>query len=290
MTFLSSFWIWRQNVPGEVIEAITCKVTDAVLGARYAAPMTEFPSTLKTWRAARRMSQLQLAVEAEVSSRHISFLETGRARPSREMIGRLGDALQMPLDARNQMLLTAGFAPRYPQRRWEADEMAPIRDAVAHMLDTHAPYPGLAVDRLWSVLRMNAPARLLYGPLGLTEGGSMLDLLMSDHLPGHIENWPAVAHHAARRLRIESAAQGGVARLDAVAEHLAQVPPPSDRSLAPVVPTILRAGKMRLVLFATIAQFGTPEDLLLDDLKVELYFPADPESGAVLCALAQNGG
>ena len=275
---------------GEVIEAITFQVTDAVPGVRYAAPMTEFPSTLKTWRAARRMSQLQLAVEAEVSSRHISFLETGRARPSREMVGRLGEALQLPLDARNQMLVTAGFAPRYQQRRWQADEMAPVREAVAHMLNNHAPYPGLAVDRLWSVLRMNASARLLYGPLGLTEGSSLLDLLVSDHLPDVIENWPEVAHHAARRLRIESAAQGGVARLDAVAEHLAQVPLPADRSLAPVVPTILRAGGMRLALFATIAQFGTPEDLLLDDLKVELYFPADSESGEALRALAKVCG
>ncbi|MDP5217914.1 helix-turn-helix transcriptional regulator [Ruegeria sp. 2205SS24-7] len=252
--------------------------------------MTEFPSTLKTWRAARRMSQLQLAVEAEVSSRHISFLETGRARPSREMIGRLGDALQMPLDARNQMLVTAGFAPRYPQRPWEADDMAPIRAAVAHMLDSHSPYPALALDRLWTVLRMNAAAQLLYGQLGLSEGGSLLDLLMSDHLPGLVENWPEVARHAALRLRIESASQGGVARLDAVADHLTQMPPPADHARAPVVPTILRMGDMRLALFATIAQFGTPEDLLLDDLKVELYFPADPESGELLRALARAGG
>lgn len=225
-------------------------------------------------------------MEADVSSRHISFLETGRARPSPQMISRLGDALNLPLAARNQMLTHAGFAVRYGQRAWDADDMAPIRAAVAHMLASHAPYPALAIDRLWTVVRMNGPANVLFGHLQIGEGDSLLDLLVSDALPSLVENWPAVARHAAHRLRTESAAQGGVEELDWVADHLSQVPFEADNPVGPVVPTVFRLGEIRLSLFATLAQFGTPDDVALDDLKIELYFPTDTASDQALRALA----
>ncbi len=250
--------------------------------------MTPFSRSLKTWRQARRFSQLDLALEAEVSARHISFLETGRARPSPAMIRRLGDALRLPLGARNQMLNTAGFAARYPARDWDVAEMAPIRKAVEHMLDRHAPYPALAVDHLWTVLRFNGPARALYGALGVVEGDSLLDLLTSAHLPPLIENWPAVAHHAAQRLRTESAAQGGIAALDRAADHLAAVPSRDPATASPVMPTILNTGALRLSMFATIAQFGTPEDVTLDALKIELYFPADAATDKAFRAMADR--
>ncbi|WP_299281032.1 helix-turn-helix transcriptional regulator [uncultured Tateyamaria sp.] len=248
--------------------------------------MSQFPGTLRTWRKARRFSQLDLAGEADVSARHISFLESGRARPSPQMIARLSDALTLPLDARNQMLTHAGFAARYPARAWDSDDMGPIRAAVSHMLAAHAPYPALAVDRLWRVIEMNAGARAMYGMLGVGQGDSLLDLMCSDHLPGHIENWAQVAHHACQRLRTESAAQGGVPELDRAADHLGRVPRRADQPMMPVVPTTLRAGPLRLSIFATIAQFGTPDDVALDDLKVELYFPADAETKAALERLA----
>ena len=244
--------------------------------------MTSFPQSLKTWRQARRFSQLDLALEAEVSARHISFLETGRARPSRNMIGRLGDALQLPLDARNQMLNHAGFAPRYPGRAWSHADMAPIREAVGYMLDRHAPYPAMAIDRVWRIQRMNRPAATLFGLFGAGEGDSLLALLTSDNLPSLVENWPDVAYHATQRLRTESVAQGGVPELDAAIEKLAQVPPPQTVSASPVVPTILKTPDLRIAMFSTIAQFGTPEDVLLEDLRIELYFPADRESKNLL--------
>ena len=106
--------------------------------------MSQFPETLKTWRKTRRFSQLDLALEADVSARHISFLESGRSRPSADMIARLGDALQMPLSARNQMLTHAGFSAKYRARDWDHAEMQPIRAAVAHMLQAHLPYPAMA--------------------------------------------------------------------------------------------------------------------------------------------------
>jgi transcriptional regulator with XRE-family HTH domain len=247
--------------------------------------MTDFPDALKVWRRTRRFSQLELAAEANVSARHIAFLETGRARPSPAMIGRLGEALQIPLAARNQMLTLAGFATRYPARQWDASEMAPIRAALEHTLEQHAPYPGIAIDRMWTVVRLNRPAKFLFGQLGMVEGSSLLDLMASDELPPLIENWPDVAHHAAQRLRTESAAQGGVTNLDRLAEKLAAVPGGSGKPIGPVTPTIYRTGTMRLSLFAIIAQFGTPEDLALDDLKIELFFPADPETEQTLRAM-----
>lgn len=250
--------------------------------------MTQFSDALKTWRKARRYSQLELAHEADVSSRHLSFLETGRANPSRDMIQKLGEALSLPLAVRNQMLAQAGFAARYPQRDWSSDEMAPIREAVDYMMRQHAPYPAIAVDRHWTILQMNAPAELLLGMFGARVGLSLLDLVLDPSVQSMIENWPEVARHTAQRLRVESASRGGDPRLDAAIEVLSQVPAPDSEPIGPVIPTIYRAGDMRLSLFTTIAQFGTPEDLALDDLKIELFFPADDDTATALAALGAS--
>ena len=250
--------------------------------------MSAFPQTLKKWRAIRRFSQMELALEAEVSSRHLSFLETGRARPSREMIARLGDALQLPLSARNQMLTHAGFAVRYPGRKWESEEIAPIRKSIEHMLSNHMPYPGIALDRLWVLRGMNKAGARLFGQLGVNLGDSLLELLMSDHLPQIVENWPDVAHHLAVRLRTESLAQGGVPELDRAYSHLQSTNGTAQQPVGPVLPTILRMDSIRLSMFATISQFGTPEDVTLDDLKIELYFPMDESSDRLLRELAET--
>ena len=250
--------------------------------------MSQFPQALKGWRTARRFSQMELAMEAEVSTRHLSFLETGRAQPSREMIGRLSEALQLPLDARNQLLTQAGFAPRYAGRQWGSEDMAPVRAAIAHMLDNHMPYPAIALDRVWSVRQMNGAARRLYGHFGVGEGDSLLDLMMSESLPALVENWPDVAHHAAVRLRSESLAQGGIEELDRAAAYLSGFERDMTGATGPVVPLVFRLGQMRLAMFATISQFGTPEDVILEDLKIELYFPLDEESGAILRNLSDS--
>lgn len=244
--------------------------------------MTQFSQSLKTWRKARRYSQLDLASEADVSPRHLSFLETGRANPSREMITKLGDALSLPLAARNQLLAHAGFAMRYPQRKWEAEEMAHIRAAVDYTLKQHAPYPAFAVDRHWTLLQLNDPAQRLFGLMGGEVGVSLIDLMLDDTVQSMIENWPDVAHHSAHRLRTESAAAGGDAVLDSAADALARTTRNRRSKLGPVVPTIYKAGGLRLSLFSTIAQFGTPEDLTLDDLKIEMFFPSNADSDAVL--------
>lgn len=249
--------------------------------------MTQFSDLLRQWRQTRRLSQLDLALEANVSARHISFLETGRARPSREMIVQLGEALTIPLSARNQMLSAMGFAPRYATRNWNEAAMAPIRQAIDRTLDRHAPYPGIALDRLWTLTRMNGPAQKMFGMLGLAEGGNMLDLLRNPLLWQMIENWPEVAHHTMLRLRTESAAMGGVPQLDAAAAFLAdhaQV----GADIGPTVPTIFRFGDQRLAMFGTIAQFGSPEDTALEELKIELFFPSDAASEKALKTMFPN--
>ena len=244
--------------------------------------MTDFSQTLRTWRKTRRFSQLDLALEADVSSRHISFLETGRAQPSTQMIERLSEAMQLPLTARNQLLTGAGFVPRYQTRDWDSSEMEPIRTAIKHMLDSHAPYPAIALDQLWSLTQMNQPAEKLFGLFQISTTDSLLELLQSPLLPQVIENWAEVAHHTAQRLRTESMAQGGIKALDDTAQHLSQMQPAQQLQPAPMIPTIYRMGDLRLSLFSTIAQFGTPEDLSISDLKIELFFPADDDTKAIL--------
>lgn len=243
--------------------------------------MQNFPDILRNWRNQRRLSQLDLAMEANVSSRHISFLETGRSRPSRDMVIRLGDTLSIPLEVRNQMLTSAGFAPKYQKRDWDDASMAPIRKAIDWTLDRHAPYPGIAIDRMWIIQRMNAPARLLFGTMGADEGRSMLDLIQHPLVQDSVENWPEVAHHSALRLRSESAAQGGIPELEAAADLLAKDAIPSDPNV-PAIPTIFKLGDQRLSLFGTIAQFGTTADQTLEDLKIELFFPADEAADTML--------
>ncbi len=250
--------------------------------------MNDFSTTLRTWRTARRYSQLDLAMQAEISARHLSFLETGRSRPSREMVVRLGEALELPLDARNQMLTDAGFAVRYAAQDWNDEAMAPIRRAVSRQLERHMPYPGLAVDRHWTIRQANAAAITLFAPFGVGVGSSLLDLMISDILPQVVENWPEVAHQAALRLRTESAAQGGIPEFTEAIRYLTVAAASHETSSSPVIPTILKMGDQRLSMFATISQFGTPQDLFLDDLKIELYHPIDEATAQIFEALGAN--
>ncbi|MEO0918246.1 MAG: helix-turn-helix transcriptional regulator [Pseudomonadota bacterium] len=245
--------------------------------------MLDYANLLKEWRKHRRLSQLGLALEADVSARHISFLETGRSRPSAEMIVHLCEVLDMPVDVRNQMMKAAGFAPRYTSTPLDDTAMAPIRQAIAHMLDRHAPYPGLVLDRDWNAVKLNAPARMLFAALGLAEGDCLLDLITDPIMPSVVENWPEVAHHTMLRLRAESLAAGGVPRLDAAVSLLSDVAQGSvPAANTPTIPTIYRMGDQRLSLFGTIAHFSSVNDETLADLKAELFYPADEATAAWL--------
>ncbi|NJM83822.1 MAG: helix-turn-helix transcriptional regulator [Tabrizicola sp.] len=255
--------------------------------------MRDFPQALKDWRRVRRLSQLQLASEAAVSPRHIAFLETGRARPSRGMVLRLAEVLGLPRGEQNTILRAAGFAPQFPALALEAAEMAEVRQAMDWTISRHAPYPALIMDRLWRIVALNQPATRLFAAAGFVEGASLLEALSDPaRCEALIENWVEVGHHTLLRLRSESARAGGIAAIDRAAAVLA-----SDTRIAEfrpgpgrtaVVPTVYRAGAVRLPLFSTYAQFGSAEEIGLAEMKIELMFPADKATRLFLERLAAD--
>lgn len=251
-----------------------------------------FGTALKEWRGRRRMSQLDLGLEAGVSSRHISFLETGRSRPSRGMVLRLCDELQVPVAERNRLLTAAGMAPAYGARALSDAEMEPVRAAVAWMLERHAPYPAMALNRHWELTSLNRPAEMLLMQMGLVQGASLVEALAGDEaLRAAIENLAEVEAHIMARLRLEIDHLGGDAVLEAALAQLMERGPAAaapEGALPPFVPTIYRMGDMRLSFLSTVSQFGTAEDVMLSELKVELLFPADEATRATLEAMARG--
>lgn len=253
--------------------------------------MQNFADGLKHWRHTRRLSQLDLAMAADVSARHVAFLETGRAKPSRAMLLHLAEVLTLPRHARNTLLHLAGFAHVYPALSLDAAAMVPIRAAMDWTITRHAPYPAVIMDRLWRLVALNTPATLLFAGLGLGAGNSLLDALRDpDGAPRAIENWAEVGHHTMIRLRTESALAGGMAELDATVRHLSQDPAiaawQAPAQLPVIVPTIYTAYGLRLSLFSTYATFGSAEDVTLRDMKIELMFPADEVTREHLITLA----
>jgi transcriptional regulator with XRE-family HTH domain len=248
-----------------------------------------FGSLISSWRQQRRMSQLDLAMTANVSARHISFLETGRANPSRSMVLALSESLGVPRATRNVLLTAAGFAQTYRARDLDEDEMVSVREAMDWMLERHCPYPAVAVDRHWRLKRTNAVAAALLQGMQLGVGDNLLDaLLEGGAFAEALLNAGEVAHHLARRIRTESAHLGGDALLDRAATRLstmsAESSPDAHDAMPAIIPARFRFGDQVLSLFSTIAQFGSTEDIALADLKIELMFPADDSTRAALHA------
>ncbi|MGI9512600.1 MAG: helix-turn-helix domain-containing protein [Anderseniella sp.] len=253
-----------------------------------------FGETLRQWRGQRRMSQLDLGLTANVSARHISFLETGRARPSQSMAMQLCETLELPHSARNAFLGAAGFAPAYRRRELSDDDMAHVRGAVEWTLQRHDPYPAFALDKHWRVVKANSSATMLFGGIGLGEGDSLLDAMLDAELiSAALENWQDVLQHMAVRLRTESAHLGGDAVLDKAVEQLTRMIGPgshgSTGTLPAVIPARYRAGTNTLSFFSTLAQFGTPEDIAVAELKIEMMFPADDATRDALLAMQSAG-
>ncbi len=253
--------------------------------------MHSFAEALKHWRHLRRLSQLDLAMAADISARHLAFLETGRSNPSRTMLLHLAQVLGVPRGSRNVLLQLAGFAATYPAQPLDAQDMAPVQAAMEWTVTRHAPYPALVMDSLWRLITLNAPATELLSAIGLGRGDSMLDAL-TDPLGARaaIQNWAEVGYHTMLRLRRESALAGGVPELDATANHLAQDKtisgwhPPAASPV--IMPTIFALPSLQLSLFSTYASFGTVEDVALAEMKIELMFPADDATRVTLLALS----
>ncbi|HYD68596.1 helix-turn-helix transcriptional regulator [Azospirillum sp.] len=249
---------------------------------------------LRTWRQRRRLSQLDLACEANISTRHLSFLETGRSRPSREMILHLAERLELPLRERNMMLVAAGFAPVFPERPLSDPALGAARRAVDLVLAGHAPYPALAVDRHWNLIAANETTqRLMAGaaPALLQPPVNVLRLsLHPDGLAPRIANLPEWRAHLLTRLarQVEITADPVLA---ALMEELKGYPVPA--SARPhtdyggvVVPFRLMTDGGMLSFFSTTTVFGTPVDVTLSELALESFFPADPETAEALRAMA----
>lgn len=236
-----------------------------------------FGSVLKSWRERRRMSQMDLGLTAEVSARHIAFLERGRAQPSRSMVLRLCRHLDVPLADRNGWLLAAGYAGHYKARPLSSATMAPIRVAIDRMLATHEPYPGFVLDRHWRVRQTNQAASRLLGAIGIEIGTSLLDIVANkDVMAATFENAEEIRAYLCRRLKTESRHYGVDAVLERAAARLAD-----DLDLdEPTAPSATLTARLKtpggvLSFITVLAHFGSTEDIAVAELKIELMFPAD---------------
>ena len=255
---------------------------------------TGFPLLLKLWRQKRRMSQLELALSSGVSQRHVSFLEKGRAKPSRSMILQLSETLEVPLRDRNEWLTAAGFAPIFRARPLDDPQMNQIMSAVRLILTNHEPFPAIALDRAWNVRLANKSFEMMSAMLGQDlwqrVGGKERNLMRLFFHPNGIRplvtNWSAIAPLLWHRARREADALGG----DEMKQVLAELAPYQDdatiwtaegTALVPVLPFNIEKDGLRISLFTVIATFGTAQDVTADELRIESLFPADAATEAL---------
>jgi transcriptional regulator with XRE-family HTH domain len=240
---------------------------------------------------------MSLALEADVSTRHVSFLETGRAKPSRDMLLRLAEPLDIPLRERNELLVAAGFAPIYQERELDAPALRAARDAVQRVLKGHEPFPALAVDRHWTMLAANdavAPLLVGVGKELLRSPINVLRLSLHPHgLASRILNFDEWKEHLVNRLQRQIEVSGDPVLIDLLKEMQTyhapgsdgtdRTPPEIDPATANVViPFRLRTDLGDLSFFSTTTVFGTPVDITLSELAIEAFFPADEATSEVL--------
>lgn len=262
------------------------------------APTLTVGEMLRDWRRRRRLSQLDLSLECAVSARHLSFVETGRSRPGRDLVLHLAEHLDVPLRERNTLLLAAGYAPVYPERPLNDDALAPVRAALDTILSGHDPYPAVIVDRRWDLVTANRAALGILAdgvdPALLAPPANALRVtLHPDGLAPRIGNLPEYAEHLLMRLQ-RQALLSGDRELDELADELrgygaldgrpaaSMAVDPAQMLFAPFV--LETTDGVTLRFFSTIASFGTALDITVAELAIESFFPADPETAAELRA------
>ena len=241
-----------------------------------------FSTMLRDWRGLRGMSQLDLALGAAVSTRHLSFMESERARPSADMVLRLAEALDLPLRERNAMLTAAGFAPQFGDSDWQSDTMAEVRHAAALLLRAHEPYPALVLDMAFNVLDANPPALAMIGAgrdvLGAT---NLVDLV---YMPGPVResivNWNDVAEYLLHRMREGVRRHGPQSAMGAVLRRAMVQPGAAGLSTvrshwrgAVILPLEFRLDGVVTRWFTTVTSFGAPQDAMVEEITIEQFHP-----------------
>jgi transcriptional regulator with XRE-family HTH domain len=256
---------------------------------------------LREWRRLRGMSQLALALNADLSQRHVSFIESGRSRPSREMVLRIAETLDMPLRARNELLNAAGFAPVYPERPIDDAEMENVREALQHVLSHHEPFPAMVLDASWNVIMRNqTSARII---AHCVDEAAIIErapdkklnfirmMFAADGMKPHIRSWELTAPILIARLRREALANGAshaatlleeVSRERSYDGRKTLLTSLDGSSLRPTIPLELEIKGTTLCLFNMLSTFGTPQDITLQGLRIEMSFPVDETSDAFL--------
>ena len=263
--------------------------------------MSDVGRLLQQWRKSRRLSQLALAAEAAVSIRHLCFIETGRASPSRTMVLKLAEALDVPLRERNTLLLAAGFAPAYRESPLDAPALAAVRGALDAMLAQQEPYPAVVMDRDWDIRFANAAATRFFDFLQAGHAASppgpanvLRTMFHPDGVRRYVTNWPDVAEALIRRVRRESI--GGVTdeRARRILEEVLAYPDvpgwlatiDATAPLLPIVPVSFGRDGRRFDFFSTVTTLGTPQDVTLQELGIECFFPAADATTAAARRLA----
>ena len=245
-----------------------------------------FGVALKSLRRRHRLSQLDLALEAGLSQRHVSFLETGRAQPSRYAVRQICDALDVPAAEHDVMLVAAGFAPQVTDQRWSADIRAAVAVSIDHVLTSHTPFPAVAVDRLWTLQNANESAQTFFQRAGASgQPNLLLELMSPGAFRSSIGNWTEVTRALFRLLELEIARRPHDAEGKALLEQLGALPGvaeaiaqrPSEHP-APVLSIAFDIEGAKLNLFSLIATVGMSRDASLDDLRIETLLPADEQT------------
>ena len=292
----------RELVPGHG-PRILCVVNDAPKSPAPGSNGSVLGRLLKEWRGRRGYSQLDLALAASTTQRHLSFIESGRAAPSREMVLRIAATMNMPLRQQNALLLAAGYAPAWPQRDLTAPDLAIVNRALDFILAKHEPFPAFVVDRRWNLLRANRGAlsltEFLTGPQSVQPTAEPVNLAIALMSPAglrpFISNWEEVAHYFLRGVQADAQEDGApetltlLNRLLALPDVLALSESPTPAlTRAPVLPIHIQRGEVSLALFTTIATLGTPRDVTLQEVRIECFFPMDDVTGQCFLAWARG--
>jgi len=256
----------------------------------------EFAQMLREQRTRLRLSQLELSLRAGTTQRHLSFIESGRSVPGREMVIRLGESLGLPLRERNELLLRAGYAPAYPHTPLDGSVLAPVRDALNHILAAHLPYPAIIIDRYGDLVAANAARQVLFDGcapgLLASPANSFRIALHPEGMAPRIVNFAEWARHILNAISAELASNPD-ARLAALLDELTRYVPsarPRSGHLGFAVPLQLRSSGGDLRLMTTIMSFATAVDVTLAELKLETFLPADAHTASVLLSQHSPAG